>query len=152
MKGDMRWNRRAVKVVRDWAIAAVLALWGAGAQAQALVVTVDLSDQRMEVAEGGAVTHVWPVSTARAGKCTPVGTYTPYLLKRMHYSSLYDNAPMPWSIFFLGNYAIHGTTQVDRLGAPASAGCIRLAPENAEILFGAVQAVGMSETRIVVRE
>ena len=144
--------RRAVKVARAWGCAAVLALWGAGAQAQALIVTVDLSEQRMEVAEGSEITHDWPVSTARAGKCTPVGTYTPYLLKRMHYSTLYDNAPMPWSIFFLGNYAIHGTTQVDRLGQPASAGCIRLAPENAEILFETVREVGMDQTRIVVRE
>ncbi len=100
--------------------------------------------------QDGIVQHVWPVSTAREGKVTPVGTFTPYLLKRMHYSTLYDNAPMPWSIFFAGNYAIHGTTAVDRLGTPASAGCVRLAPENAQLLFDAVQAVGLAQTRIVI--
>ena len=142
----------AVKVARAALVLLVLALWAGGARAQALIVTVDLSDQRMEVQQDLLPPLVWPVSTARAGKCTPVGEYTPYLLKRMHYSTLYDNAPMPFSIFFSGNYAIHGTTQVDRLGSPASAGCIRLAPEHAEILFNLVREVGMAETRIVIRD
>jgi lipoprotein-anchoring transpeptidase ErfK/SrfK len=122
------------------------------AAAQQLRVEVDLSDQQMLVLRDGALQRVWPVSTARPGKCTPIGEFTPYLLERMHYSSLYDNAPMPHSIFFSGNYAIHGTTETAKLGAPASAGCIRLAPENAEWLFEAVREVGKAETRIVIRE
>lgn len=123
-----------------------------GAAAQALRAEVDLSDQRMTVIEEGRALYHWPVSTAREGKCTPTGDFTPYLLKRMHYSTLYDNAPMPWSIFFAGNYAIHGTTQEDRLGTPASAGCVRLSVANAEILYRMVQRVGLSETRIVIVE
>ena len=90
---------------------------------QPLWIQIDLSDQRMQVMEGDALVNEWPVSTARAGKRTPVGDFTPYLLKRRHFSSLYNNAPMPYSIFFKGNYAIHGTDQIDRLGSPASAGC-----------------------------
>ena len=132
-----------------------LAMWLAlsgGAAAQSLWIEIDLSDQRMQVREAGAVLHDWPVSTAREGKCTPVGVYTPYLLKREHYSTLYDGALMPWSIFFSGNYAIHGTTQVERLGSPASAGCVRLDPADAEVLFGLVQAAGKDETRVVIRE
>lgn len=122
------------------------------AGAQALLVEVDLSDQRMTVSRDGVATDVWPVSTARAGKCTPTGTFQPQVLKRMHYSTLYNGAPMPFSIFFSGNYAIHGTTQTEKLGTPASAGCVRLAPENAETLFNAVLEVGKAETRIVIRE
>jgi lipoprotein-anchoring transpeptidase ErfK/SrfK len=124
----------------------------ASAADQGLRVTVDLSDQRMSVTRDGDLLHDWPVSTAREGKCTPVGTYHPVLLKRMHYSTLYDGAPMPYSIFFSGNYAIHGTTQTDKLGTPASAGCVRLAPENAELLFGHVLDVGKAATTIVIRE
>lgn len=134
-----------------WTVALTLLLAPA-ALAQSLWIEVDLSDQRMQVREDGAVIHDWPVSTARAGKCTPVGTYTPYLLKRRHFSTLYDGAPMPHSIFFSGNYAIHGTTQVERLGEPASAGCIRLAPENAETLFGRVLEFGKEDTRVVIRD
>ncbi len=130
---------------------ALLLDWAAPLPAESLRVTVDLSDQQMTVTAGDEILHQWPVSTARAGKCTPVGTYTPYLMKRMHYSSLYNNAPMPWSIFFAGNYAIHGTTDVAKLGTPASAGCVRLAPDNAETLYGEVKAVGMDETRVVIQ-
>ena len=136
-------------------IATALVLWAASnlaALAAELTVTVDLSDQRMRVERDGTELHDWPVSTAREGKCTPVGTYRPVLLKRMHYSTLYDGAPMPHSIFFSGNYAIHGTTQTDRLGRPASAGCVRLHPDNAAALFGYVTEVGKAATEIVIRE
>ena len=128
----------------------IATLFAGAAMAQSVWVTVDLSDQQMTLRRDGAVEYVWPVSTARAGKVTPIGTFTPYLMRRTHYSSLYNNAPMPWSIFFRGNYAIHGTTAVDRLGAPASAGCIRLAPENAQTLYLIVQEAGMQNARVVV--
>ena len=93
-------------------------------QAAQLEARIDLSDQEMTVVFEGEAIHHWPVSTARAGKFTPTGLFHVQAMKRMHYSTLYDNAPMPFSIFFSGNFAIHGTTQVDRLGNPASAGCI----------------------------
>jgi lipoprotein-anchoring transpeptidase ErfK/SrfK len=115
-----------------------------------LDVRVDLSEQRMTVMRDGKVVARWPVSTARRGKVTPTGTFRPQVLKRTHYSSLYNNAPMPWSIFYSGNYAIHGTNQVKRLGRPASAGCVRLSPGNAKRLYQMVQQVGMKGTRIRV--
>ena len=59
-------------------------------------------------------------------------------------------SPMPYSIFFLGGYAIHGTNAVSRLGRPASHGCVRLAPGNASQLFSMVRRYGMGNTRIVV--
>jgi lipoprotein-anchoring transpeptidase ErfK/SrfK len=59
---------------------------------------------------------------------------------------------MPHSIFFNGGYAIHGTEYVKRLGTPASHGCIRLHPDNAETLFELVQENGMSSIRIEVSE
>ena len=50
---------------------------------------------------------------------TPNGYYRPYMLDRNHRSTLYQNAPMPWSVFFHGNFAIHGTTSIGQLGRPA---------------------------------
>jgi len=134
----------------------ILGLWlmlgAAGmAAAQALTVEVDLSDQMMRVLPPSGEVMVWPVSTARPGKVTPTGTFQPQTLKRMHYSTLYNNAPMPFSIFFYGNYAIHGTNQVDRLSTTASAGCVRLHPAHAEMLFNLVLQVGKADTRIVIR-
>lgn len=142
----MRWTHAIARPL------AVLSLAAVPAAAEQVEVLIDLSDQEMTVIRMDEVAAVWPVSTARVGKCTPVGTFRPQALKRMHYSTLYDGAPMPWSIFFSGNYAIHGTDQIDRLGRPASAGCVRLHPENAEALFGWVLEAGMAETVIVIRE
>ena len=60
----------------------------------------------------------------------------------MVHSAKYNNAPMPHSIFFYGQYAIHGTNAVGALGSPASHGCIRLSPAHAAMLFAMVQAQG----------
>lgn len=56
---------------------------------------------------------------------------------------------MPYSIFFSGGYAIHGSYEISHLGSPASHGCIRLHPENAAVLFALVRSK-MNSTRIVV--
>src|SRR5690606_26347017 len=87
-------------------------------------------------------------STARAGYSTPSGSYRPIRMHRMWYSQKYDLSPMPYAIFFVGGYAIHGTGAVGQLGRPASHGCVRLAPANAAKLYALVQAHGTSATRI----
>ncbi|GAB4535905.1 MAG: L,D-transpeptidase [Roseibium sp.] len=131
---------------------AFLTLTSAGAHAaQQVTATIDLSEQRLYLHVDGRLTGKWPVSTARKGYRTPVGSYRPTRLERDWHSRKYDWAPMPYSIFFLGGYAIHGTTDLKNLGRPASHGCIRLHPDNAERLFNLVQRVGKSSTRIVVR-
>lgn len=119
--------------------------------AASLVAKVDISSQTMTVIRDGVVLHKWPVSTARRGKITPRGSYSPQSLSRYHKSSLYNNAPMPYSIFFKGNYAVHGTNQVSRLGSPASAGCVRLHTENAARLFAMVKEYGFKNTRIEIQ-
>ncbi len=116
-----------------------------------VVAKIDLSSQRMHVIINGRKAYTWKVSTARRGKITPIGTFRPGTMKRMHYSSLYRNAPMPHSIFFRGNYAIHGTNHIKRLGRPASAGCVRLHPKNARTLYNLVKRHGRSRTRIIVQ-
>jgi hypothetical protein len=69
----------------------------------------------------------------------------------MHYSREWDDAPMPYSIFFTeAGHAIHGSRAVGRLGSPASHGCVRLAPVHARILFDLVQSEGLANTRIEV--
>jgi lipoprotein-anchoring transpeptidase ErfK/SrfK len=58
---------------------------------------------------------------------------------------------MPYSIFYSGNYAIHGTPHVGQLGGRASKGCIRLHPSNAAILFSLVQQQGLGSMRLHIR-
>jgi len=132
-------------------VVAVVVAWLAGlAAAQAgIVVTVDKSAQRLTVEVDGYTRYQWPVSTARWGYRTPNGSYRPQWLARKWFSTKYDGSPMPYSIFFNGGYAIHGSYEIRRLGSPASHGCIRLHPENAAVLFSLVQA-NMRNTRIVV--
>lgn len=114
-------------------------------------VNIDLSQQRMFVYKGNNLLYTWLVSTARKGYNTPRGNYKPYHLAKMHYSTLYNNSPMPYSIFFKGGYAIHGTNSIKRLGRRASHGCIRLHPSNAKKLYNLVRNHGYKRTSIKIR-
>lgn len=111
---------------------------------------INLSKQRMEVWVDGVRRYSWPVSTARKGYRTPVGTYQPGRMHKRYFSRKYDNAPMPYAIFFHKGWAIHGTNDLRRLGRPASHGCVRLHPNNARALFALVSEHGRANTRIIV--
>lgn len=116
-----------------------------------LVVLVDKSTQRLTVSVNGQQQYSWPVSTGMAGFQTPVGSFTPLRLAKVHFSKEWDNAPMPHSVFFTeAGHAIHGSRVTGRLGTPASHGCIRLAPGHAAILFNLVQAVGLGNTKLEI--
>jgi lipoprotein-anchoring transpeptidase ErfK/SrfK len=130
------------------ALAAAL-LAPAMAQAERVVARVSISSQTMKVYHEGRHLFTWTVSTAKPGKITPTGTFIGVeALSKHHRSRLYNNAPMPFAIFYDGHYAIHGTDQIKKLGAPASNGCVRLHPDNAAILFQMVKAEGKDNMRI----
>ncbi len=113
---------------------------------------VDLSEQSMQVYINGSRRYTWSVSTGRGRYRTPTGSWRPTFLSKNHRSSRYNNAPMPFSVFFYRGYAVHGTDQISRLGAPASHGCVRLHPNNASTFYDLVERYGSSSTRIVVEE
>ena len=115
-----------------------------------VLISVDKSTQQMSVSVDGMPRYRFAVSTGRAGYGTPNGTYRPQRLAASWFSKLYYNSPMPYSIFFHGGYAIHGSYEINRLGGPASHGCIRLHPANAAALFELVKGQGMAATTIVV--
>lgn len=125
-----------------------------GAQARrggdGLHVNIDVGGQKMDVYVDGKLRHRWPVSTGRDGYDTPGGSYRPQRLEKRWYSRKYDNAPMPNAVFFNGGYAIHGTTDVKRLGRTASHGCVRLHPSHAAALYDLVEDHGSSRTRIKI--
>jgi lipoprotein-anchoring transpeptidase ErfK/SrfK len=142
--GELAMPRFAV------ALAAIAVLLGGLTPARAaIVVTVDQSAQRLAVTVDGAQRYEWPVSTARVGYRTPNGTYKPQRLARKWFSRKYDWSPMPYSIFFDGGYAIHGSYEIKHLGRPASHGCVRLHPDNAALLFALVKD-HVGDTTIVV--
>ena len=117
---------------------------------------VSITDQRMDVVinrgDGKKETYSWKVSTGRKGFETPPGQFRPDYLDELHHSTKYENAPMPYSVFFNDGIAVHATTETKRLGRPASHGCVRLDPENAEVFFRAVAKIGMERTAIIVEQ
>jgi hypothetical protein len=141
----MRQNRHLA-----FLLAAGLTTVAARAAAADVLINVDKAVQEMTVSVDGAERYRWPVSTARAGYATPNGAYRPIRLDREWFSRKYDNSPMPYSIFFHGGYAIHGSYERKSIGHPASHGCVRLDPKNAERLFELVEAEGPDKTRIVI--
>ena len=133
--------------MRSWKIvvSALCALLAMSSLACALVkIDVDLSTQTMHVTTRDGGSYDWPISSGRAGHLTPQGRFRPMRLYPIVYSSKYNNAPMPHSIFFYGQFAIHGTNAIRSLGRPASHGCIRLAPGNAAMLYAKVRSEGAS--------
>jgi lipoprotein-anchoring transpeptidase ErfK/SrfK len=119
-----------------------------------IVVTVTKSDQRMVVTVNGQSRFKWLVSTGRRGFDTPRGSYKVSWLDEYHKSKQYNDAPMPYSIFFDNGRAIHGFA--GGVGGPASHGCVRLSTGNAKTLFRLVeQQQGLAgfkyDTTIIVR-
>lgn len=87
-------------------------------------VEINLATQQLQAWQGNRLVLQSRISSGRGGR-TPTGNFKagPYKA-RMHHSSLYDNAPMPWSVQIHGNIFIHGFASVPKY--PASQGCIRL--------------------------
>lgn len=121
------------------------------ASADNLLALVNVSDQTMTVKKNGKTLYHWKVSTGRKGYVTPSGTFRPVRMHKMWRSRKYDNAPMPYAIFYNEGYAIHGTSYVSRLGSPASHGCVRLNTANAQILYKMLQEEGLGNLKIVIK-
>ena len=117
-----------------------------------LIITVDKVSQRMTVELDGDQLYKWPVSTGAPGYDTPSGNFKPFRMEKDHFSKEWDDAPMPYSIFFTPDgHALHGSYHVASLGRRASHGCVRILPANAAILFALVQKTGMSNTRVIIK-
>src|SRR5437879_1383778 len=125
----------------------------ASAPTQAAVqITIDKSIQQMTVEVDGRPLYHWPVSTGRGVQYdTPNGKFKAFRMERDHFSKEWDDAPMPHSIFFTPKgHAIHGSNETKRLGTPASHGCVRLLPANAEKLYALVEKEGVLNTTVVL--
>jgi L,D-transpeptidase catalytic domain len=113
----------------------------------------------------------WRVSTGReqweihndrkVHTVTPDGIFMldPNRFYRRYWSHNWDNAPMPYAMFYdlmtngaHSGVAIHaaiGQSKIERLGSRDSAGCIRLAPRNAKELFYKVQNTTRGEVPVL---
>jgi lipoprotein-anchoring transpeptidase ErfK/SrfK len=147
--GDVSMRNMAIAFLGAAALAGALS---GTVEAAPLVATISIPDQTMTVKRHGEVIYSWRVSTARAGYVTPTGEFRPYRVHRMWHSRTYDNAPMPYAVFYDRGWAVHGTDAVSRLGSPASHGCVRLDTANARIFYELVREIGAGNTRIIVTD
>ncbi len=123
-------------------------------QEAAVKMTVDLSRQRL-IVQSPTLNREFKISSGVQGHRTPGSgkCYSPDTLEEMHHSSLYNNAPMPHSVFFNGNIAVHATSAANEalLGSPASHGCVRLSRADAETVYALVKENGKANTAICVQ-
>jgi len=128
----------------------MLLMIGGVAQA-AVAIHVDKDAQQMTVSVDGVTKYRWPVSSGNPSHETPNGSFRTFRMEEDHYSKEFDDAPMPNSIFFTKQgHAIHGTDVVNRLGTPASHGCVRLSRANALKLWDLVKAEGLLNTTVTL--
>lgn len=146
----MRFSKSFLSA-KSFLFAGLLLAGAASPSAANILIEIDKSTQQMVVSVDGVERYQWPVSTGRVGHDTPEGTHRAFRLERDHFSKEWDDAPMPHSIFFTKRgHAIHGSYDTKRIGSPASAGCVRLDPKNAERLFALVEERGVLNATVVI--
>lgn len=98
-----------------------------------VVIVVSLPQQLVHVYRGGVRIGESTISSGRPGHDTPTGVFTILQKQKMHRSTLYDDAPMPFmQRLTWDGIALHA----GRLpGYPASHGCVRLPAAFAEALY-----------------
>ncbi len=93
---------------------------------------ISLSSQRAWLMSGGQVAYgPTPITSGKPGHRTPPGTFRVLWKDKNHRSTIFNNAPMPYSVFFTSSgIAFHeGSLRVP------SAGCIHLSRSAATTFF-----------------
>ena len=111
-----------------------------------VLVLVSLTEQRARVYRNGIEVGITTVSSGRAGHPTPTGVFTILQKARVHHSSTYDEASMPFTERLTWDgVALHAGGVP---GYPSSHGCVHLPLDFAQLLFG-VTKVG---TTVVIAD
>jgi lipoprotein-anchoring transpeptidase ErfK/SrfK len=138
-----------------WAVAATL-VFGFAMHATAQdsptnrVLVVSLQDRKLALVETGQLKKIYTVAVGRPTSPSPVGTFK---IARRVANPVYQHdgktvQPGPsnpvgtrWMGLSIAGYGIHGTNEPRSIGKAASHGCIRMAKNDLEELYGLV-AVG----------
>jgi hypothetical protein len=104
-------------------------------------IRVDLDRQTLTAYEGETPVFATLVASGLPDHATPIGMYR---LHAKHVSTTMDDLAtdgpysiedVPWTMYFLGSYALHAAFWHDRFGNQRSHGCVNLAPRDARWLF-----------------
>jgi lipoprotein-anchoring transpeptidase ErfK/SrfK len=95
---------------------------------------IKLSTNQTWLMDNGKVVYgPVPITTGRPGHLTPAGTFRVQFKDKNHKSHEFNDAPMPYSVFFNGGIAFHqGSLSVK------SHGCIHLSMAAAQKYFGSL--------------
>jgi hypothetical protein len=103
---------------------------------------VDLSQQSLVAYEGDTPVFVTLVSSGKEDFETPTGLFQ---VQSKHVSTTMDDTEnpdgaysiedVPWTMYFQGNYALHGAFWHNHFGNVRSHGCVNMAPVDARWLF-----------------
>lgn len=114
-----------------------------------LVVDRAATGQTLKIYNGTELVDTWPVSTGledyktlKSGNKrfahTPLGRFIPLRLHEKYRSMIYEE-DMPFTVFFTADgvafHAARSQKAQNLIGQRASAGCVRLRPEQAQLLF-----------------
>ncbi len=100
-------------------------------------IEVDLSQQKLYAHEGKKTVLTARVSTGTSRYPTPTGRfriYAKYVKTRMQGPG-YNLPNVPWTMYFHGNYGIHGTYWHNSFGRRMSHGCINMKTSQARRLY-----------------
>lgn len=133
--GDMMVRKTATRVLRRRSRPE-----GVGEQDQ--WIHVDLSEQTVVAYEGDRPVYGTLASTGTEGHDTPMGLFR---IESKHVSTTMDDLTagenaysiedVPWTMYFEGNYALHGAFWHYTFGRVRSHGCVNLAPADARWFF-----------------
>ncbi len=129
-----------------------------------LVVDRGASGQTLKIYDGTKLIDTWAVSTGledykplkygqKRFAHTPVGRFLPLSLHAKYRSKIWDE-DMPFTVFFTADgvafHAAKSKAAQEKIGRRASAGCVRLKPNEAELLFELIKR--NRETTLIVVE
>jgi hypothetical protein len=104
-------------------------------------IRVDLDRQTLTAYEGETPVFATLVSSGLPDHATPAGVYRLHAkhvtttMDDMAVDGPYSIEDVPWTMYFLGSYALHAAFWHDRFGNQRSHGCVNLAPRDARWLF-----------------
>ncbi len=111
-----------------------------------VLVLVSLTEQAARIYRNGIEIGITTVSSGRPGHATPTGVFTILQKARVHHSSTYDEASMPFTERLTWDgVALHAGGVP---GYPSSHGCVHLPLAFAQLLFG----VTMVGTTVVIAD
>ncbi len=152
------WKTAEDEMIEDWSDWNPLQLVSATCTTVKVVVNQSARPQTLSAWCDGSMILDNVLTSTGTGKRTPYGTFTVYNKIPMAYSGRYNNAPMARFLVFKdcgpkrpNCIGIHATIKAnyEKLGSPASKGCVRLTMANAQLLWD--YAIGSGEVVVTVQ-